>query len=87
MPSLRVSHKRGDIIIENKRFVKLAVKQEIEMMFRMCASDPAQILKSKLSDTLQSVFQQQTCVNGNLHNTNAIYRLNYFFLSLLVRYA
>ena len=51
--------------------------------------NPTQCLIRKLPDTLQPVFQQQTCVNGNFHDTKTIIRQCYAkresFLSLLVR--
>ena len=61
------------------------------MMFGMRFCDSAQSLIRKLPDTLQSVLQQQTCVDGNPHNTKKFLLRTYTewddFLSLLVRYA
>ena len=89
MPSLRVRDNWGDVITEKERIVKLSVKKEKKMMFGMRFCDSAQSLIRKLPDTLQSVLQQQTCVDGNPHNTKNFLRIYTEwddFLSLLVRY-
>ena len=89
MPRLRMSDNRGDIIAEKEIFVEFPVEQKKKLMLGMRFCNPAQRLKGELPDTLQPVFQQQTCVNGNFHNTKTKMRQNYAkresFLSLLVR--
>ncbi len=80
---------RRYIITEKERFVIFPVKQKKKLMFGMQFCNPTQCLIRKLPDTLQSVFQQQTCVNGNFHGIKTIMRQCYAkresFLSLLVR--
>jgi hypothetical protein len=67
VPGLRVRHHGGDVVAEDKRFVEFPVKKEKELVLGVLAGDAPQVFIRELPDTLQSVFQQQACVDGNFH--------------------
>ena len=67
MPCLRSKDNGRDVFRENEIRMKGAVKDEIEMMFRMLGRNPFQRFKSKPADPFQLVFDQEARVYSYVH--------------------